>query len=450
MKPAIVGDTYCLNRLCWLATLVLVLGCWWALNAVFPLFSSLMGLLSGVVLVVYVLIWPVDLVERGLLWCLSLGFRSSLSSDLSSPAPRQLSRLIRGIAIVFVFIVFGGSILSLLLWALPILSHQIQQVIQSIPDYVAQLEAGLLNLLEAWGLIEWEPVRAFFLQNPQQAEHSVLVQSLLDWFTQQGNLAGGALSNSVKNILELVGGTLQRAFYVWLAIPFVFFFLMDGGRLRWVAKRFFSEHSEEAQGDISLGDASFGGLEKDVDFVLRRSHDVMMAFLRGQVLLGFITGVYMFFVYQWFDVKFALLLAVLFFVAEILPVIGTWLGIIPGLFVAYMSGGLSVAFWVWVCSYAYQTVKDNIVAPKVVGDVMGLHPLAVLVSILVFTRLFGLIGTVFAIPVTALCYAMWLYWVERDNVNYLKLTTAEPSPANRALVCDASLQGQDQSKEGGV
>lgn len=107
--------------------------------------------------------------------------------------------------------------------------------------------------------------------------------------------------------------------------------------------------------------------------------------------------------------KFALLLAVIFFVAELLPVVGTWIGIIPGLLVAYFSGGLSVAFWVWVCSYAYQTVKDNIVAPKIVGDVMGLHPLVVLFSIVLFTQWFGLVGTLFAIPVTAFVHVSWNY-----------------------------------------
>lgn len=386
------------RQLCWLGVGVCVATCWFGLSYIIPVFASLMGLLAGVLLAVYVLIWPVDLLERALIWLVSFGYRASLSSDLSSRAPRQFSRLIRGAAIVLVFILFLALVLWLLIWGVPILLRQIQQVIHGAPGYAEQFENMLLDLFARWGILDWEPVQTILLQgaNEDSAHSLFLVQPVSDWLTEQGDWVGGALASSFKNAFELVTSTLQRAFYVWLAIPLVFFALMDGGRIRWVVKRFFKEGSFAQQ---------------HADFVLCRAHDVMLAFLRGQVMLGFITGAYMFFIYQWFGVKFALLLSVIFFVAEIIPVVGTWIGIIPGLLAAYMSGGLSVAFWVWLCSYSYQTIKDNIVAPKVVGDVMGLHPLVVLISILMFTRMFGLVGTIFAIPITALAYSVWQYLI---------------------------------------
>lgn len=398
-SPVLSPSRRVLNQLCWVAVALLG-GCLFlAIGYMVPLIGDVIGLAIGVFLAVYLLIWPVDLVERGMIWLLSGGHRSSMASSLDSKTPEQFSRVIRGVAISGVFLVFLTGVTILLTWALPILLKQIQQVVQGLPQYAESVERWILSLLERWGLFGWNPVQLFLLNGAaEDPEHPLfLIQSISDWLGEQGDWLGDTLGNSIKNVYGLVTSTLLRAFYVWLAVPLVFLGLMEGPRTRCVIKSWFSEGSDQ---------------QVDVDYLLGEAHQVMMAFLRGQVLLGFITGVFMFFVYQWFGVKFALLLAVIFFVAEILPVIGTWIGIIPGLLVAYLSGGISVAFWVWVCSYSYQTVKDNIVAPKVVGDVMGLHPLVVLVSIVLFTRWFGLVGTLFAIPTTAFIYAAWTYFLQ--------------------------------------
>jgi hypothetical protein len=148
--------------------------------------------------------------------------------------------------------------------------------------------------------------------------------------------------------------------------------------------------------------------------LLLHGHEVMRGFIRGQVLLGAITGTYMFIVYSLFGVKYALVMAVFFGVVEILPVIGTWLGIIPGLVIAFISGGLWTALGVFACSYTYQTIKDNIVAPKVVGDVMGLHPVVVMTSILLWGKIAGVLGVVMAIPITALAWIVWQHYGLRE------------------------------------
>jgi predicted PurR-regulated permease PerM len=59
------------------------------------------------------------------------------------------------------------------------------------------------------------------------------------------------------------------------------------------------------------------------------------------------------------------------------------------------------AVWVWLCSYCYQTIKDNILAPKVVGDVMGLHPLVIVLSLLICAQVAGLLGVLVALPLAS-------------------------------------------------
>jgi predicted PurR-regulated permease PerM len=57
---------------------------------------------------------------------------------------------------------------------------------------------------------------------------------------------------------------------------------------------------------------------------------------------------------------------------------------------------------VFGCSYVFQTIKDNILQPQVVGNALGLHPILIIISLLLGAKVAGLVGVVIALPVGAL------------------------------------------------
>ena len=193
-----------------------------------------------------------------------------------------------------------------------------------------------------------------------------------------------AVQGTVDNIVTLTTGTLNGFVYFLAVLLLVFFLLLDGH----VLKRDFLQVLPDT-------------VRNTTDYFLNSFHEVMFSFVKGQVLLGIMTGIYMFFVYSFLGVPFPFFLGSVFAVAEFLPVVGTYLGIAPGIVVALFSGDPLDALWIFGFSYAYQNIKDNIIAPKVVGDVMGLHPMVIIVALLVCAQIAGLVGILLALPVAS-------------------------------------------------
>jgi predicted PurR-regulated permease PerM len=121
-------------------------------------------------------------------------------------------------------------------------------------------------------------------------------------------------------------------------------------------------------------------------------------------------------VYSIFHVPYAILLGSIFALAELLPVVGTWIGITIGLTVILLTMDPIVAFWVWLCSYCYQTIKDNILAPKVVGDVMGLHPMVIILALLICAKIAGLLGVLMALPLASAVNVVIRLLLQKDNL----------------------------------
>ncbi|MDH4378568.1 MAG: AI-2E family transporter [Vampirovibrionales bacterium] len=360
-----------------------------------PHLQAMLTFAAVVVLGVYIFLEPVTWLERGL-WGLLLrcpkgrgGTRPILEPfwEASSPVPLWL----RGGVIVLVYgtLTLGGLFLITSLG--PTIAIQLAQIGRTLPTDLIHAGSALLHQVEQWIGAPLIPLEA----SPLLLKREILLDQWLThqatrWTTQwltahplTPQSLPQLMQQSFSNLGPWVATVSQGLVWSLLAIMAVFYSLL---------------HAPQWQ------------LTQRVPFLLD-AHKVMRGFIRGQVLLGAITGTYMFIVYSLFGVKYALVMAILFGVVEILPVIGTWLGIIPGLAIAFMSGGFWTAVGVFACSYAYQTIKDNIVAPKIVGDVMGLHPVVVMASILLWGKIAGVLGVVMAIPLTALGWILWQHFL---------------------------------------
>ncbi|XVJ50841.1 MAG: AI-2E family transporter [Vampirovibrio sp.] len=135
---------------------------------------------------------------------------------------------------------------------------------------------------------------------------------------------------------------------------------------------------------------------------LQDFHRIMMAFVQGQVFLGLLTGLYMFIIYSLFGVPYALLLSSVFALSELLPVVGTYIGFTPGILVMALTGHFTTLLGVFACSYAWQSLKDNILQPQLFGNTLGMHPIFILLSLLICGKLGGVLGILLAVPVAAL------------------------------------------------
>jgi predicted PurR-regulated permease PerM len=112
------------------------------------------------------------------------------------------------------------------------------------------------------------------------------------------------------------------------------------------------------------------------------------------------------------NVPFALVLG-LVQLLEILPVIGTWTAFVPCLIIVSFTTSVNkglVALAVYI--FYTQIIRDNFVAPRILGDNLGFHPLAIIISLMVGAKLGGIAGIILALPVLALITSIVDYNLE--------------------------------------
>ncbi|MBI3956873.1 MAG: AI-2E family transporter [Candidatus Kerfeldbacteria bacterium] len=127
----------------------------------------------------------------------------------------------------------------------------------------------------------------------------------------------------------------------------------------------------------------------------------MGSWLRGQLLLSLIIGVVTYLGLSLLGVKYAVLLALLAGIFEIIPFIGPILAAIPAVFFAATDSTLR-AFLTAGFYIVIQQLENAILVPKVMQQTVGLNPLVILIAVLVGARVAGFLGVVLAVPVAAI------------------------------------------------
>src|SRR5579883_255789 len=121
-------------------------------------------------------------------------------------------------------------------------------------------------------------------------------------------------------------------------------------------------------------------------------------FFLSQLLLGLFMGSTLTPIFLALKVPFALLFAILIGLSELIPFIGATLGIgLVTILVLLQNWWLAVQ--VALAAILMQQIKDNLLAPKLLGDFIGLNPIWIFVAILMGFEIAGLLGTIVAVPI---------------------------------------------------
>jgi predicted PurR-regulated permease PerM len=205
-------------------------------------------------------------------------------------------------------------------------------------------------------------------------------------------LAGGVLANNQDLVAGLlgslkIGGLALLAFFVnLLLVPVVLFFLLrDWNMLVARVDAMIPRHLH----------ARALAIFAEIDAVLAE-------FLRGQLLVMLVMSVY-YSVALWLTgLEFALPVGVITGLLVIIPYIGACTGILLGSIAALLQfGTLEGLAWVWLAFAVGQAIEGMAVTPLLVGERIGLHPVAVIFALLAFGQVFGFFGVLLALPASA-------------------------------------------------
>lgn len=147
-------------------------------------------------------------------------------------------------------------------------------------------------------------------------------------------------------------------------------------------------------------------------YLVERVQTKMGEWLRGQLILMLFVGVLTYVGLWLMGVDYALILAILAGLLEIIPIIGIPIAIIPALIISFIQSPI-LALFVLILYIIIQQVENHILVPKVMQKAVGLNPVYVIIALLVGYKLGGVLGVVLSVP-AATALSVFI----RDFYNY--------------------------------
>jgi predicted PurR-regulated permease PerM len=326
----------------------------------------------------------------------ALGFFSSVLWPLAvagivacilQPIVGLLERRLHVGRLAAVAILYGAFVLALaglVVSVTPVAVSQTAEFAGTVPELWAQASDYAQKHYPEW--IAYGRER---MQNPA-------VRQFVDGLAEQAKGLFSGMLPGVKAAVGQVRGAI--GFLVGLALVpvYLFFFLRSTG-----------DAFAQVRGLLPfLRD----DIRDDVVFLVREFVGIVVAFFRGQLLIGLIMGAIYATGFTIAGLKFGLVIGLGMGLLNIVPYLGTMLGLSVALPLAFFQpeGGLWLVAAVLGIFAAVQALEGWFLTPRIMGRQTGLHPVVIIVAILFWgTALDGLLGMVLAIPLTAFFVTAW-------------------------------------------
>ena len=285
----------------------------------------------------------------------------------------------RVLSMIATYVVMALIVFILMMLIVPQLLASLLEFLENyevlITDALANINGFLAQVNESLGL-SIPPIKTETLKNG------------LDWIVKNVDLS--ALMDRVLsgNTILLLFEYIEDAFFVITDIIFGLFisiYLLYGkeriyAQIMRTRKALFNHRINERITRVcTIADKSFGG------------------FLRGKMLDSTIVGILVYIVISIMGVPYALLLAVLIGITDIVPVVGPWIGVIPSAVIVLLTDPIKVIPFL-LAILVVQQIDGNIIAPKILGENTGVSSLCVMIAITVMGAIWGLAGMVLGVP----------------------------------------------------
>jgi predicted PurR-regulated permease PerM len=290
---------------------------------------------------------------------------------LGDPLVNKLVKLhlSRSWAAIIVFSVILLLLISLIILLVPLLSDQVQMLIQKIPASIAWVQSTVLPWLQTHFDIKVS-------LNPASVKTALMAH-----WQQAGNIADKVfrtLGQSTKTFIEILINLVL--------IPVVTFYLLrDFPQLvacmkDFVPRKYISTTSE----------------------LLGECNTVLGAFFRGQFLVMLALGIVYSAGLMLIGLDLALLIGVIIACLSIVPYLGTIIGLLLAITATLIQfHDVTHTIYVLILFLGGHLLEGMVLTPLLIGNRVGLHPVAVIFAILAGGALFGFFGVLLALPVAA-------------------------------------------------
>lgn len=301
--------------------------------------------------------WQVHVLRRGLPWVL---------------------------AIAVVYIILICLIVLVISFVVPVV----------IREFKALLTTGLPTL-EMQLRVQAEEARTWLIARlPPEAADTVP-----DYLSRASAQAASFAVNALNALPQLMGRLLGAVAVLFIIPVLTFYLLVDTETLR--------------LGFMHLFPPSRRAEAKEL---IDKIDDVLARYIRGQLAVATVVGLSISVVLEILGLPYAILIGLFAGVINLIPYIGTPLGMVPAFLVAFfmpVSGGLVKGLIVLGSMYCVFLAEGKIIVPTLVGKSVGLSPVIIIFSLIAGAELLGVAGMLLAVPTASIVRVVVLHMVEK-------------------------------------
>jgi len=336
---------------------------------------------------------------------------------LNKIMPRAFAILLAYLVVLIILGVISYSVVSTAIF-------QIGLLVDSVGGWLTPNKSGPIT-----------PLVLLLKLGLTQAQINALEQQIVSTLSSlAGSLAGG--------ILPLLGGVASGMLNIVLTVVISIYLLVDGARaVKWIRN--------------AIPTSRRGQLGSTIDIL----QNVVGGYIRGQILLcatiGIIVGAGLFVI----QFPFAVLMGVLTFITEFIPVVGTIFAGSIAVLLALTQGGWVMAVEVLGFFILVHLFEGYFLAPRLIGNAIKLNPAIMLIALTVGSELFGIFGAIFAAPTAGLLQAfftaIWIQYRQThkdefsdDEGDALEFTTKTSEKIQINATAPTLTTVEDSTKEG--
>ncbi|OGL97361.1 hypothetical protein A2318_02765 [Candidatus Uhrbacteria bacterium RIFOXYB2_FULL_45_11] len=300
----------------------------------------------------------------GFLWYIHeiviIFFASLLLAALIEPFADWFSKknIPRALSVLIVYVVLLTVVILVFLGLTPIITEQFAQVTSNANSFSVEIEQTFAKL------------QTFSVQHGLSQDISKTIQGI-----------EGAISQTSQSLFSTVKGFFGGLVTGLVILVLTFYMVAEGEKMQ----RYFK----------SLAPVEY---QPYLSELMKKMQIKIGAWLRGQLFLGFVIGLVSYIGLSLLNVRYALLLAVIAGLFEMVPYVGPIFSAIPAVMIAFTQsptlGLIVLGLYVII-----QQIENHLLVPKVMQKATGLNPIVSIIALLIGVKLGGIPGAFFAIPV---------------------------------------------------
>ena len=333
---------------------------------------------------------------------------AAMFAYLFDPVVERLQRLGlgRNTSVAIVFLALTLLFILTLLLLIPYLQRQVSAFIRHLPDWFAWFQSTA---------VPW--FRAQFGLDIDVPDMQQLIGVLQEHWKEAGGVAAAVIARVSRSGFALISWTVHL-----IVVPVAFFYLLRDWHVMIERIRELLPRS----------------LEPIVSRLAHESDETLSAFVRGQLSVMLVLGG-MYAIALWaIGLDIGPLIGLIAGLISFVPYLGAILGVLAGVIAALVEYHdwlhLLLVLLVFVVGHL---IEGYVLVPRMVGEKIGLHPLAVIFAILAGGELFGFLGVLLALPIASVIMVVLRYAHERYRDSALYRSGDEPL----IVVADSIVEG---------